>query len=269
MNDTNSWNCKQTPAGNSIKDLGKIIFTAGLCVALVAITGRAQVASEIIRKSEELLKGKTCQGTFLMRVTTPHYTREMKMESWWVGNEKALIVIRSPKKESGNKTLKIGNEIWSYLRNTETTIRIPPSMMLQSWNGSDFTNDDLVRESSLVDDYRLSVAGEEDHGGKVCWKVVLDPKPDAAVVWGKLIYWVSVKEYLPTEVRYFDEKDRLIRTIFYSDIKTLGGRRLPTKWTVINEVKEGHTTEFIMENVQFDVPISDRLFSYRELEKGD
>ena len=100
-----------------------------------------------------------------------------------------------------------------------------------------------------------------------CWKVVLKPRPDAPVVWGKLIYWVST-DYLPVEVEYYDEKDRLMRTIEYTDVKMLSGRRLPTKWTVVNKVKDGHRTEFIMKDVQFDAKISERVFSLRELEKG-
>ena len=135
----------------------------------------SQTAEEIIKKSEDLIKGETSHGTFIMTVSTPDYSREITMESWWVGNSKALISIKSPKKEAGNKTLKIGNEMWNYLKNTETTIKIPPSMMLQSWNGSDFTNDDLVRESNLSDDYNQKILAEEDIGGEKYWKIELDP----------------------------------------------------------------------------------------------
>lgn len=236
---------------------------------LPLFTAFSQTAEEIIRKSEDLLKGKTSKGTFLMRVVAPEYEREMKMDSWWIGNDKALIVVKTPKKEAGNKTLKIKNEMWSYLKNTETTIKIPPSMMLQSWNGSDFTNDDLVRESNLADDYYQKVVGIEPVQNEKCWKIEMTPKPDAPVVWGKLSYWVRQADYLAAKIEYYDERGRLMRTMAYSDYKVMGGRKLPTKWTMISNAKEGHRTEFNIVDVSFDVKISDRIFSFQELERGN
>lgn len=231
--------------------------------------GWAQTAREIVQKSEDLIKGTTCHGTFVMTVVTPEFTRTMEMESWWVANEKALIVIRSPKRETGNKTLKIKNEMWSYLKNTETTIKIPPSMMLQSWNGSDFTNDDLVRESSMIDDYTHRILGEEPIDGQVCWKLELFPKPEAAVVWGKLYIWVRKKDFLPSVVQFYDENGSLVRYLEYTKVRTMGGRTIPTVWTMYNEVKTGHHTTFEILDATFDVPISDRIFSFRELERGN
>jgi outer membrane lipoprotein-sorting protein len=238
-----------------------------LTLLLLAQLAFSQKAEDIIQKSEDLIKGKSCHGIFIMTVTTPDYTRSMEMESWWVGNDKALIVIKSPKKEAGNKSLKIKNEMWSYLKNTETTIKLPPSMMLQSWNGSDFTNDDLVRESNLNEDYTQKIVGQEVVQGEQCWKIELLPKPTAPVVWGRLLYWVRQADYLPATVEYFDEKGKLMRSMVYSVFKILGGRKLPARWEMVNKVKPGHSTIFELVNVKFDIPISDKIFSFRELEK--
>lgn len=247
--------------------------TRGVTLVLLLVTtigvGFAQNAEAIIRRSEDLLKGKTSKGTFIMRVVTPEYTRELRMDSWWVGNEKALIVIRSPKKEAGNKTLKIKNEMWSYLKNTETTIKIPPSMMLQSWNWSDFTNDDLVRESNLADDYTHRIIATEVQGNEKCWKIELTPKPDAPVVWGKLLYWVRQGNGLASRVEYYDERNKLMRTMEFSDFRVMGGRTIPTRWTMVNNAKEGHRTEFEILDVSFDIRISGRVFSFQELERGN
>ncbi len=239
-----------------------------ISLVFVCFTSRGQSASEIIRRSEDSIKGESSKGTFVMTVVTPSYTRELEMDSWWVGNDKALIVIKSPKKEAGNKTLKIKNEMWSYLANTETTIKIPPSMMLQSWNGSDFTNDDLVRESNLNRDYDESIAGEGDVEGERCWKIRLDPHPDAPVVWGHIDYWVRQSDYLPARQEYYDEKGVLVRTMAFSDVAMVGGRKIPTRWVMINDAKEGHRTEFKILTAQFDISISNRIFSLRELERG-
>jgi outer membrane lipoprotein-sorting protein len=233
----------------------------------LASSASSQTAEEIIRKSEDLVKGKTCTGKFVMTVTTPSYTRTMEMESWWVGNEKALIQIRSPRKEAGNKTLKIGNELWSYLKNTETTIKLPPSMMLQSWNGSDFTNDDLVRESNLSRDYRQTIIGEEIQEGERCWNIELVPKPDAPVVWGKILYRVRKIDNLPAAQEYFDERGVVMRSMIFSEFRVMGGRKLPVKWVMINRAKEGHHTALEIREIRFDIPLSDEIFSYRELEK--
>jgi len=203
-----------------------------------------------------------------MKVETPEFTRTMEMNAWWVGNERALIVIIAPRREAGNKTLKVRNELWMYLRNTETTIKIPPSMMLQSWNGSDFTNDDLVHESNLNRDYTMKIVGEEQRDAERCWRIELRPKPTAPVVWGRLVHWVRKKDYLPARTEYYDEKGVLMRTMEYSDVRQFGNRRIPARWEMINDVKPGHRTSFEYLNVQFDVPISDRVFSFQELEKG-
>ncbi len=241
-----------------------------ILIILLTLTGivYCQTAEEIVSKAENDVKGKSSYGTIEMIIKTPDYTRTLKMKSWWVGNQKALIITESPAKEAGNKTLKIGNEIWSYLRNTETTIKIPPSMMLQSWNGSDFTNDDLVRESNLVKDYNLKILETEKIDNKECWKIQLTPKPDAPVVWGKIYYWVRKADYLPALLQYFDEKGKMVRYMVYSDVKDFHGRKMPSKWEMFNVAKKGHSTTIIVDDMHFDVKIPDRIFSYQELENG-
>ena len=238
-----------------------LFFSANLIIS--------QTAQEIIDKAEDIVKGSSAHGTIEMVVVTPDYERTLEMESWWVGNEKALIVIKSPRKERGNKTLKIKNEMWSYLKNTETTIKVPPSMMLQSWNGSDFTNDDLVRESNLSDDYFQEIAGTDSLDGASCWKIQLTPKPNAPVVWGKLFYWVRQKDYTPSRVEYYDEKGKLIRHMDYTDIKNFGNRVMPSRWIMINDEEAGRSTEMKITEMEFDININDRTFSFQELERGN
>ncbi|MBR9976781.1 MAG: outer membrane lipoprotein-sorting protein, partial [Bacteroidetes bacterium] len=162
-----------------------------LSLLLIPAITFAQDADDIIARSEGLLRGETSRGTYEMKVVTPEYTRTMKMEYWWdEKGDRTLVRTIAPKKEKGNKWLKIGNEMWNYLSATETTIKIPPSMMLQSWNGSDFTNDDLARESSMYEDYEHRIIDEEEEiNGEPCWKIASTPKSDAAVVWGRLYVW--------------------------------------------------------------------------------
>ncbi len=227
----------------------------------------AQTPKEIIQRAEDAIKGKISSHSIMeMIIKTPDYTRSMKMESWTSGTSKALVKILSPVREAGNRTLKLGNDIWMYLRNTETTIRIPPSMMLQSWNGSDYTYDDMVREETLSKDYDITIVGTEKIGGVECWKLQLLPKPNAPVVWGKILYWVRKADSLPQQVEYFDERGKLMRTMVMSAFRVMGGRLIPTDWTMYNADKT-HSTEIKIEKASFDQRIPSSIFSLRELER--
>jgi len=245
----------------------KYIFSFSIIFILISQSLFADDVFEILKSAENRFKCETSQGKFTMIVTTPDYERTIKMESYNKGNDKALIIITYPPKEAGNKTLKIGKELWTYLKTTETTMKLPASMMLQSWNGSDLTNDDLVRESSLYNDYTLKLLLEEKINNELCWKIELVPKPDAPVVWGKIYYWVRKSDYNPALVQYYDEGGVKVRSMKFSDIKNIDGRIIPSKWTIINEKKKGNFTEFIYEDVKLDKPIPEKMFSFRELEK--
>ncbi len=244
----------------------KLIFYA--IFLLYPVLTYAQDAKEILKKAEDAIKGETSKGDFAMKVVRPEYTREMSMKSWWDSrDDKALIEITAPPKDKGNKTLKIGDEMWNYLKNTETTMKIPPSMMMRSWNGSDLTNDDIVRESDLVEDYKTTLMFEEKIGGEMCWKLKLIPKSSAAVVWGKIYYWVRKNDFLPALIQYYDEKGRLIRTMKFRGYKMMDNRKIPAKWIVESNTKENHYTVFIYEDVEFNVDIPERIFSFRQLER--
>lgn len=230
----------------------------------------AQTAYEIVNKAENAIKGeKTARGIMEMTIVTPDYERSLRMEGWFDGTERSLIVIQSPPKEAGNKTLKIENEMWNYLKNTETTIKIPPSMMLQSWNGSDFTNDDLARESNLAEDYDQKIIKEEEVSGAMCWKIEMQPKENAAVVWGKLYYWIRKSDYLPALIEYYDEKGELIRYMEFAAIEKVDDRRIPTEWIMNSVVEEGHKTTLKIVEMDFNVKLRERIFSFRELERGN
>jgi len=239
-----------------------------MILPLLSIQATAQSPQEIIKKSENQIKGKTSYGIVEMTIITPDFKRTLKMEGWWIGNEKALIEIKYPKKEEGNKTLKIGKEIWLYLRNTESLIKIPPSMMLQSWNGSDFTYDDLVRESNLERDYEMKIISSSDTvNSEICWKIELIPKPQAPVVWGKIIYWVRKSDYLPARIDYYDEKGKLVRYMEFYDVKEFHSKKLPAKWVMYNNIEKGRRTEFTLIDIKFDIKIDEKIFSFKELEK--
>jgi len=187
------------------------------------------------------------------------------MKVWTRGQDKALIVIQSPAREKGTASLKVDKNLWNYLPRIKRTIRIPPSMMLGSWMGSDFTNDDIVRESSYKDDYTYELVGHsEDPAG---WLIRFEAKPDVVGLWKRFELVVSEDGRLPVRAQYFDRKDRLSRTVHWTEVKDFDGKRIPSRMTMIPTDKEGHKTEMVYLDLDFDVQVPESFFSLSSLEQ--
>jgi outer membrane lipoprotein-sorting protein len=178
--------------------------------------------------------------------------------------EKALIRIHAPKKEAGIGSLRVGDAMWNYLPKVDRTIKIPPSMMLQPWMGSNFSNDDLVKESSFVDDYTHEVTGSGEREGVTVYHVVSTPKPDAPVVWSRLEFQIR-KDHIPVAMTYYGERDKAVKTMTYSAIDSMGGRQIPTRWTMEDTDNPKSRTVIEIESIEFDLPLEDDLFTLRRL----
>jgi outer membrane lipoprotein-sorting protein len=189
------------------------------------------------------------------------------LEIWSEGTEKALIRIRQPKKEEGVATLKVGSDIWNYLPKIDRTIRIPTSMMMASWMGSHFTNDDLVRESQLIRDYEIELSHLGDREGVEVYEFVLTPLPEAAVVWGKIEYRVRKADLMPLWAKYYGEDGELKRTMTFSEFKKMGGRLVPARMTLTPEDEPGELTEVVYLELEFDIELSESTFSLSALRK--
>ncbi|XCN72583.1 MAG: outer membrane lipoprotein-sorting protein [Candidatus Electrothrix aestuarii] len=236
---------------------GKVLF---------ATTEPELGVDQVIKKVEDNLNGKTAVMEMTMVVKTKRAERTMKMKSWSEGNKKSFIKILYPGKDKGITFLKLDNAMWQYVPRIEKTIKIPASMMLQSWMGSDFSNDDLVRESSISEDYTKKLLEETESE----YRVELLPKPDAPVVWGKIIFAVSRQYFLPSTVQYFDEDGNPIRTMEYTDVQQLeDGRFYPTSWTVIPQEPEkaGHETVVKITETVFDKEVDPAYFTKRALKR--
>jgi outer membrane lipoprotein-sorting protein len=175
-------------------------------------------AKDVIKKADEKMRGKTSQSEMTIQIIRPTWTREMKMKAWTKETRFAMILITSPAKEKGTVFLKDNKEVWNWVPSIERVVKLPPSMMSQSWMGTDFSNDDLVKESSVVEDYIHSFAGDTVLEGRACHKIKLIPKPDAAVVWGKIILWIDKKDYMQLRAEFYDEENMLINTMQSSEI---------------------------------------------------
>jgi outer membrane lipoprotein-sorting protein len=243
------------------------IITAGLLFALIVPAG-AQDAREIIRKADEKVQGEqTSQSTMTMTIIRPTWQREITFKSWTKGRDYSLALITAPAREKGQTFLKRETEMWNWNPTINRLIKLPPSMMSQGWMGSDFSNDDLLKESSIVVDYTHKIIAEEDIDGRDCYKIELIPLEGAAVVWGKIYKWISKKEFLQMKSEYFDEDDYLIKTELAYDIKTMDGRVIPSRFELIPEEEEGQKTVVVIDDIQFNKPIPDSFFSQQNMKR--
>jgi hypothetical protein len=224
-------------------------------------------SEELLARIDKLWRGDSSHGKFSMHVKTEHYERKIGMETWTKGKEKSLVRIYAPKKEKGTATLKSGKTIYTYLPKTDRTIRLTSGMMGGSWMGSHFTNDDLVKESSLEVDYTSGITFEGKRGGVDIIEITLTAKPDAAVVWGKIVIEIFADNYLPIIEFFYDEDEVLIRTMVFEDIKVLGGRKFPAVMKIIPEDKPGEFTELVYHEMEFNIKLKDSLFSVSHLRR--
>ena len=224
-------------------------------------------AKEIIDRIDRLMRGDSSHGRVEMTVVTRRWKRTLGLDIWSEGTEKALIRILKPKKEEGTVTLKVESEIWNYLPKIDRTIRVPSSMMMGSWMGSHFTNDDLVKESQLVRDYEIGLSFEGERDGQQVYEFILHPLPEAAVVWGKVVYEVDKEQLLPRWTRYYGEDGELKRTMTFHDIREMGGRLIPSRMKLVPADNQDEYTEMIYHQLEFDIAIPERTFSLSALRR--
>jgi outer membrane lipoprotein-sorting protein len=227
----------------------------------------AQDAREIVRKADELIRASSSYAEMSMQVVKPDWSREMKMKIWSLEPEYALVLITEPAKDKGTVTLKRDKEVWNWIPSVHRVIKIPPSMMLQAWMGSDFTNDDLVRQSSIVKDYEHSIIGEESYAGYDCYKIQMMPKPEAGVVWGKIITWISKDGYLQLRADYYDEDGTLIKSMLGSKVQKMGGRIIPAHWEMIPTDQPGQKTVMEYLSIEFNIKVDESFFSLQNMKQ--
>jgi outer membrane lipoprotein-sorting protein len=224
-------------------------------------------ATQLVLKSEEQTRGKSFQGTTTMTVMKGGSTRSITMKVWTVESEKALIKILKPAKDMNTGNLRLNLELWQYLPNIDQLIRIPPSMMLQSWMGSDFTNDDIVKTSSLARDYTHSIVKEETVGGFKAVQILCTPKPTAPVVWGKVVIWVRAADAVPLKQDFYSESGEILKEMVGTDIKSFGTHTIPTTLKMTNLKNPDSSTTLHYDDVVFDRELANSIFTQNNLRK--
>lgn len=245
----------------------KFLYILLTFLSYTASVSLAQDATEIVHKADQKLKGKTSYADVTIQIIRPSWKREMSIKTWGKGDTYALILVTAPAKEKGTVSLKRNKEVWNWMPSIERTIKLPPSMMMQSWMGTDFTNDDLVKQSSLVNDYVHTLSNDSTLEGRSCYKIIMMPKPEAAVVWGKIVLFIDKKEFMEIRAEYYDEDGALVNIMNGSDIKMLGGKLLPAKMEMIPVDKPGQKTVLIYNDLKFDVMIDDNFFTVQNMKQ--
>lgn len=250
-----------------MKTISLLLLIPALSMAAPAPQKNQPRAVELLRKVDDLWRGEASHAVMSMHVKAKHYERRMKMEGWTMGTQYSLVRILEPAKEKGTATLKAVDTMYSYLPRTDRSIKLSSGMMGSSWMGSHFTNDDLIQQSRLSRDYDVVIAFEGERKGQNVVELELMPKPDAAVVWGKIVSVIDSKSYLPVQTRYFDEDLKQVRMMSFADVKMMGGRMVPAVLRLSPDDAPEEFTQMTYESLDPNPEISKDWFSLSRLKR--
>jgi outer membrane lipoprotein-sorting protein len=233
---------------------------------ILNLSAQTMSAIDIIRKTDEKLNGEKSSYTVMsMTIIRPTWQRSVEFKSWSLGKDNALTLITAPAKDIGQSFLKRGNEMWSWNPSINRLIKLPPSMMSQGWMGSDYTNDDILKESSVVKDYTHEIVGEEMIGDRLCYRIRMVAKADAAVVWGHQIRWIDKKDLLFLKAELYDEDGSLVRTEIGSDIREMDRRIIPCRIELLPAEEKGNKTVIEIKEIKFNITVEEKFFSQQNM----
>jgi outer membrane lipoprotein-sorting protein len=246
--------------------IGKNSFVASL-VAIVAVasTAVAQEATEIVRSSIDNWRGKSSYGEMTMIIHRPSWERTMSMRAWTSGLKKSLVRVTSPRKDAGNGTLTVDNNMWTFSPKVNRVIKVPSSMMGQSWMGSDFSNKDVSRADDIIDQYDHTLLATEEDEGRTVYVIESVPHEEAAVVWGREVLRIRDDDVLLSQ-EYYDQEGALVKALRSLEIGEMGGRTIAIRQRMAKVEADDEWTEFRIDSVDFDVEISDNVFTRSNLQ---
>jgi outer membrane lipoprotein-sorting protein len=240
-----------------------LVIILGTCAASAA----ELTASEVVSRSDKLFRGESNHSALTMKIVRPGWSRELGMKVWSKGDDYSLILITAPARDKGTTFLKRGKEVWQWAPSIQRVIKIPPSMMSQSWMGFDFTNDDLVKEASVVNDYTHRFLPDTTLGDTILYRIEMTPKPDAPVVWDKIIVWIAQKTFVQRVGEYFDDTGRRVQVMRMENIMKMGGRTIPTHLEMIPADKAGQKTVLDYRSIEFNIPLPESFFSLQNMKQ--
>jgi outer membrane lipoprotein-sorting protein len=236
-------------------------------IMFFTLNTNSQNATEIVKKAYDKERGTSSRGEMSMTIVRPAWKRTLNFKMWGKGQDYSLTLVTYPAKEKGQAFLKRKNDLWSWNPTISKMIKLPASMMSQGWMGSDYTNDDILKESSIVVDYTHKLTGSEKIEGYDCYIIEMTPKPEANIVWGKVVKWISKTDFLQLKTEYFDEDGYKVKSEIGKNVKLIGGRLLPTLVEIIPEDEPGKKTIVELINIEFDIKIEESFFSQQNMQK--
>lgn len=244
----------------------------GLFILAIALMSASMPSADmdlkdIISKAENRLRGNSSIADMTITIVRPKYTRDIQMKSWSKGEKNSVMYIIEPVRDRGIVYLKRDREIWNYLPSLERNIKMPPSMMNQSWMGTDLSNDDLVQKTSLADDFQHELMEDETISGVACYHIKLIPNEDAEVIWGRIDIWVDKEHFNIMKQEQFDEDIELANTMIAFDVKEMSGKTLPTRMEFTPADKPKQKTVMRYNSIQFDAEIPDHFFTTQYMTK--
>ncbi len=250
-----------------MKEIKTILISLILITPTLPLHSQELSAKEIIVKADNLLRGTSNESTMTMKIVRPTWERTVTFKTWEKDRKYSLTLITAPAKEKGQTFLKRDSEMWNWVPSISRMVKLPPSMLSQGWMGSDYTNDDILKESSIVVDYVQTIVGNETIAGTDCYKIKLIPKEGAAVVWGSIMKWISKEGFLQLKTMYYDEDGYLVKTESGSDIKMMDDRKIPTYIQIVPEDDPGNKTIVIINTVKFNTNIAEGFFSQQNMKR--
>ncbi|MCD4747238.1 MAG: outer membrane lipoprotein-sorting protein [Bacteroidales bacterium] len=222
-------------------------------------------AKQVVKNAKDLFLGKSSVSDMTMTIIRPEWTRSISMQSWSMGSDYYMILITAPARDKGQVFMKRKSDMWNWMPSIDRMIKIPPSMMMQSWMGSDFTNEDLMKENSIITDYTHKFIGNETIENYDCYKIELIPLPEAPVVWGKIIMWIAKKDFYQLKAEYYDDNIKLVNLETCTEIEKMGDRSLPTKLTMTPMDKKGQKTIIDITYQKFNIPTINEIFFSQQM----
>lgn len=221
-------------------------------------------AADIIRKAVDNWRGTSSYSEMTMVIHRPDWERSMSMRGWTQGDDKSIVRVTAPQRDRGNGTLTDGNNMWSYSPKINRVIKIPSSMMAQSWMGSDFSNKDIAKSDDIIDQYEHSLLGTSREDGHDVYEIQSVPHEDAPVVWGKEVLRIR-DDYILLEQKFFDQDGQLVKKLETLEIAEMGGRATSTKQRMGDVGKDDEWTQISVQAVQYDLDIPDSTFTLSNL----
>jgi len=251
-------------------NIKKLILSILIVLTLV-ININAQenlTAKQVVKNAKDLFLGKSSVSDMTMTIIRPEWKRSVSMQSWSLGSDFYMILLTAPARDKGQVFMKRTTDMWNWMPSIDRMIKIPPSMMMQSWMGSDFSNEDLMKENSIITDYTHKFIGNDTIENYDCYIIELIPFPEAPVVWGKIIMWISKKDFYQLKAEYYDDNKKLVNLETCTEIKKMGDRSLPTKLTMIPVNKKGQKTIIDITYQKFNIPtINEDFFSQQMMKR--